>query len=683
MPEKNVKMNLGRVPFDRAIEYLREKIDVGTRAYSDLMHGAHDTAFVVAGLTKGEILSDVHKLVVKAIQEGTPFDRFQKDFAKTIEGRWLPSPSPARSKSAPALPGGAPAGPTPRTPAAGAAATGWRAKIIYQTNIRTAYAAGRHEQLQRIKATHPYWQYRHGDSRKPREEHLAWDGLVLRADDPWWKTHYPPNGWGCRCYVHALDDIDLREMGKKGPDEAPPSPLRTVKYGDRTVEVPVGIDPGWAYVPGETVSLAPSGQLLPDVNGPNAPQDGLAQARERQLERMPPDIAERVKAEIALMHQNRIDALQYTRRERLHERIGDLPPGEARQRLLDEIAKLPSETSIEERLDEVSKLVSDAELKSREDENADRAEMSEELRIAEEKCDQAEEEFNKAKCEADKARGDHIRAWTKAARLDAEAKKLETLGREKEAKSKQEEAEAAWVDLGAKEATKLAMAEKEKKLKEIFKEADRMASRIVFEPAVKEVCETLGKEPPSSIRFWDSRDRNGYVSWEASWNHRSRLLTIDDTSARRMRRLKTMESWDGGGFFVDPETHERLRIPSTERMRTILAHELVHDTYAHHGPEFHKLMYEYICKLHPERRDWLYAWEPGDDSKSPYFEWRERPNMIFREDYLLKVKDEAKTEMEREMKKREREKKKAGRTEKMLAKWKKDYKRIFGTNPSE
>ena len=36
------------------------------------------------------------------------------------------------------------------------------------------------------------------DSRT-RPQHLEWDGLVLPVDHPFWKTHAPPNGWGCRC----------------------------------------------------------------------------------------------------------------------------------------------------------------------------------------------------------------------------------------------------------------------------------------------------------------------------------------------------------------------------------------------------------------------------------------------------------------------------------------------------
>ena len=27
----------------------------------------------------------------------------------------------------------------------------------------------------------------------------GWDGTVLPLDDPWWSSHSPQNGWGCKC----------------------------------------------------------------------------------------------------------------------------------------------------------------------------------------------------------------------------------------------------------------------------------------------------------------------------------------------------------------------------------------------------------------------------------------------------------------------------------------------------
>ena len=64
----------------------------------------------------------------------------------------------------------------------------------------------------------------------------------------------PPNGWGCKCYVETLDHDDMERLGKEGPDEAPATRTRRVTVGRgaarRTVEVPEGIDPGFAYAPG-------------------------------------------------------------------------------------------------------------------------------------------------------------------------------------------------------------------------------------------------------------------------------------------------------------------------------------------------------------------------------------------------------------------------------------------------
>ena len=97
-----------------------------------------------------------------------------------------------------------------------------------------------------------------GASVYPRE--VVKTGLVLHADDPWWQTHYAPNGWGCQCYVEALSARDLKRLGKTGPDTAPPLQTRTVTVGatgptPRSVSVPAGIDPGFAYAPGRESAL--------------------------------------------------------------------------------------------------------------------------------------------------------------------------------------------------------------------------------------------------------------------------------------------------------------------------------------------------------------------------------------------------------------------------------------------
>ena len=97
----------------------------------------------------------------------------------------------------------------------------------------------------------------HSDAvQHPRPQHLAWSGMVLDADDPWWQAHYPPNGWGCQCTVHALNQRDLERLGKSGPDKAPDIDMQQVTVGQRSpggprvVETPAGVDPGFGYAPG-------------------------------------------------------------------------------------------------------------------------------------------------------------------------------------------------------------------------------------------------------------------------------------------------------------------------------------------------------------------------------------------------------------------------------------------------
>ena len=129
----------------------------------------------------------------------------------------------------------------------------WLTQVIYETNLMTAYQAGRWAQVQAVKERRPYLEYRHSDlSLHPRKLHKSWDGLVVAVDDPWVRTHWPPNGWGCKCRMFALADRDLRRMGKSGPDMPPDDGSRewTDRVTGETHTVPNGIDPSWDYAPG-------------------------------------------------------------------------------------------------------------------------------------------------------------------------------------------------------------------------------------------------------------------------------------------------------------------------------------------------------------------------------------------------------------------------------------------------
>jgi hypothetical protein len=219
----------GSVPFQEQSEFFRRKLNLPTKHWTDIYNAEHDWAFVVAGANRDALVQDFRTAIEKAIDDGTTLETFRNDF-DDIVARYGWDYNGGRD---------------------------WRSRTIYETNLFSSYNAGRLQQLDDMQDVLPYRQYHHSDAvEHPREEHLKWDNLVLRADDPWWKTHFPSNGWGCQCYVTGLTESDLRAMGKTGPDQAPPLNMETRVIGQRnpngprTVSVPAGIDPSFEHAPG-------------------------------------------------------------------------------------------------------------------------------------------------------------------------------------------------------------------------------------------------------------------------------------------------------------------------------------------------------------------------------------------------------------------------------------------------
>lgn len=279
----------GTVPFAEQIEFFRRKRNVLTESWLDLWESEHDTALMVAGANRDDLVADFARAIEKAVADGTTLEEFRRDFDRIVSTYGWD------------YKGG----------------RNWRSRVIYETNLRQSYNAGRWKQLQDLKKVRPWWRYRHSDAvEHPRPEHEAWDGMILHCDDPWWLFYFPANGWGCQCYVEALSDRDLKRLGKSGPDKAPAINMQAVLVGKRSpggpveVETPQGIDPGFAYAPGRSLGGWPTTRGGPQT--PPALRDGLERALQtalRKSTRLPADTAAR-SASQAMAPARAADALQ-------------------------------------------------------------------------------------------------------------------------------------------------------------------------------------------------------------------------------------------------------------------------------------------------------------------------------------------------------------------------------------
>lgn len=216
-------------PFDEAVAAFRLRLGnlVPTARWDDLWQVQHDRAFMVAGATKADLLADLAAAVDKAISRGTSLEEFRRDFRKIVEERGWHGWTGEGTKGGEA----------------------WRTRVIYRTNMRVSYAAGRMAQL--VEGGFALWVYRHGGSVEPRIIHLGWDGLVLPPDHPFWATHAPPNGWGCSCYVVGARSFRGAERLGGNPGKQLPDGWQRL---DPKTGAPVGIDKGWAYAPGRSAS---------------------------------------------------------------------------------------------------------------------------------------------------------------------------------------------------------------------------------------------------------------------------------------------------------------------------------------------------------------------------------------------------------------------------------------------
>lgn len=207
--------------FKEAIEVLKGKIPEATLRWDDLAGPVHGKVFAVAGATQASLLNDLHQALINAKENGTTLTEFRKAFDKAVqEHGWTYNGT-----------------------------RGWRTQVIFSANMRSSAMAGKWQQLQAGKKYAPFLEYRTAGDGKVRQQHRLWNSIVRHIDDPFWQTHYPPNGFRCRCTVRARSQRELDKKGMTVDTEPFKGRMRNVTNQDGEVIdiVPEGIDPGWDH----------------------------------------------------------------------------------------------------------------------------------------------------------------------------------------------------------------------------------------------------------------------------------------------------------------------------------------------------------------------------------------------------------------------------------------------------
>lgn len=231
---------LARLPPAGAIAYLQGRRDLTvTHSWQDLWHEEHARQFTISRLTRLDLLGAIRQSLEKSVNGELTRRDWMRDAEKLLKdaGWWG-----AKEVIDPAT------GETVTTTFDAA-----RLKLIFDTNTRQAAAAGQWERVQATKKTHPWLRYITKDDDRVRPAHRAWHNLVLPVDDPFWQTHWPPNGWRCRCRVVAMSqrEYDSGHAPGGAPFNTQPPSGETIEHLNRRTgeitKVPAGVDPGFGY----------------------------------------------------------------------------------------------------------------------------------------------------------------------------------------------------------------------------------------------------------------------------------------------------------------------------------------------------------------------------------------------------------------------------------------------------
>ena len=177
-------------PLGQASETFFAKDVVDADTFAAMQKSAQRQAFTVANQASRQMLKDTQRELARQVAVGSDLRTFKKFVdARLVSAGWTPvNPS--------------------------------HVETIFRTNVMGAYNQGRARQASQpiVLELFPLWQIVTVNDGPPRQRatHQAVHGVVLRADDSFWQTAYPPFGFNCRCRVRSVTESAFGNRVRSG-----------------------------------------------------------------------------------------------------------------------------------------------------------------------------------------------------------------------------------------------------------------------------------------------------------------------------------------------------------------------------------------------------------------------------------------------------------------------------------
>ena len=186
-------------PPEKAVEFLKAQGLAITWSAKDFA-ALEEQSFTIAKVMQLDILQDMYDEAQNALNNGITLHEFKKNAQERLTAKGWNGEREVTN------------------PETGEVATvdlgsPWRLRVIFDTNLQTAYMAGRWLGMMETKETRPYGQIRstidNRTTKKCRDLHLK----IFLLDDPIWSWISSPGHIGCRRRVVSVNDRYLERKG--------------------------------------------------------------------------------------------------------------------------------------------------------------------------------------------------------------------------------------------------------------------------------------------------------------------------------------------------------------------------------------------------------------------------------------------------------------------------------------